>query len=148
MATRPRLREWKRKTIVHLFRWAGLAIFVALNLGFLMTLYKVHVVMGQGLSPKEVMLIFLVGALTISLLPQTFLEANYVGIDAEYIYINNLVFGFKEKWSDLKTFWNPSALNFAVLIGKKFVYFLNKKDLQDFQYLAETIEQKGPKLLN
>lgn len=140
--------QWKRKGFARLSRWIGLLAVGALYFGIAMTFYYSHFKLGKPMSPKEPLLFGMVLLITGYLLPQFVLEADLIRVDEDFILVKNLLFSVKENWSELKGFWNPPWLNFAVLKGKKFIYIFNKRDIPGFAELTETIVEKAPKLLN
>jgi hypothetical protein len=143
----PHESEWKRKLFARIVKWIGLGGLSALYCSLAATLYHSHVLMGKGVSPKELMLFLMMGLLSLMLLPQIILEVDYVKAGPDGLTLRNLLFRYTEKWSDIKSFHNPIWLKVAVLKGSKMIYLLNKRDLPQFNDLAETIEEKIPKLL-
>lgn len=140
--------ELRRNKWVRTLRWLGLGVLLALYAGVLATFYQSHVVMGRGMSPKEPLLFVLLTLVSVALVPQIILEADYVRAEDDFIIVKNLLFTFKESWKELQSFRNPPWLKFAILKGSKFVYLLNKRDLPEFDALAERINEKGTKLLH
>lgn len=111
-----------------------------------MTSFYSHFQMGRPLVLKEFILYLLMLFMTGVLIPQIIFEVDYIRDDGDELRIRNLFLSFKEKWSELKWLYNRPFLKFAILRGKKFIYFLNKKDLQEFDKLVETIREKAPQL--
>lgn len=140
------LREWRRGTWQRLVRWVGVGVLVALHTGIIMTSYYSHATLGRPLSMKEFILYLLVIAMTCVLLPQVAFEVDYLRDEGDEFLVRNLALSFKEKWSEIKWFYNRPFLKFAILKGKKFIYFLNKTDLPDFDRLVERIREKAPQL--
>ncbi|MBY0549012.1 MAG: hypothetical protein K2W95_17195 [Candidatus Obscuribacterales bacterium] len=142
----PKVTEWKRTNWARFFRWIGFGAVLSLVTGVAMTSFYSHFQMGRPLVLKEFILYLLMLFMTGVLIPQIIFEVDYIRDDGDELRIRNLFLSFKEKWSELKWLYNRPFLKFAILRGKKFIYFLNKKDLQEFDKLVETIREKAPQL--
>ena len=142
----PAITEFKRGPWPRLFRWVGVGVILALHSGIIMTSYHSHVGLGRAVSIKECIVYVMLLFMTAVLVPQIVFEVDSVRADADGLRIRNLFLSFHEKWADLKSFYDPPWLKFAVLRGAKFFYFLNKRDLNDFDRLEQTIKEKAPQL--
>lgn len=142
----PIVNEWKRTNWPRFFRWIGLGAVLAMLFGVAMTSWHGHHDLGRPLVLKELFLYFLMMCITGVLIPQIVFEVDYIKDEGQEYRIRNLFLSFKEKWSDVQWLYNRPFLKFAILRGKKFIYFLNKRDLADFDKLVETIREKAPQL--
>lgn len=83
----------------------------------------------------------------VPIMPQVFFEVDHIRLDDDGIEIQNLLMKKHEKWEDVVQFADPRYLKFAMLRTKSFVYFLNRRDLPEFDKLVERIKEKTIKQL-
>jgi hypothetical protein len=132
-------RRWK-----HFLRWFAFLMVILMDAGFVNTSIQVHLVRHWAFMPKEILGYVLLALLNMFLLPSMVLEVDKVIVKPDKIFLHNLIWHFEEKWDELKSFKEPPFFKFAMLAGKKFLYLINKKDIQGYETLVETIEHKAP----
>lgn len=137
---RPR---WK-----HFVRWFAFLMVLAMDASFVSTSFQAHFIKHIALQPqmlqKEVFGYFLLAVCNMFLLPSMILEVDKVVVMPEKIVLHNLFWRFQEKWTELKRFKEPVFLKFSVLTGRKFLYLINRKDIDGYDTLVETIAHKAP----
>lgn len=141
------VEEFHRPRWKHYLRWLIFCFVVFLYLTLLLTSYNTHVILHRGFVLQELIVYILCTIMMIPIVPSVFLEVDYVKVSDDTIELQNLLFRRIERWEDIKRFDNPLFLKFAILRTKSCVYLLNRRDLQHFDKLIETIEQKKPKLI-
>lgn len=109
--------------------------------------FRAHFIQGKGFDLHEPIVYILCSLMLIPILPSVVMEVDYVKVEEDGIVFQNLIFRKKEKWEDIKKFSNPLWLKFAIVKAKHFFYLLNRRDIPNFDSLAETIESKSPKLI-
>lgn len=137
---RPR---WK-----HFVRWFAFLMVLLMDGSFVSTSFQAHFIKHIALEPqmlqKEVFGYFLLAVCNMFLLPSMILEVDKVVVTPEKIILQNLFWRFQEKWTELKRFKEPVFLKFSVLTGKKFLYLINRKDIDGYATLVDTIAHKAP----
>ena len=124
-------------------RWMIFSFLIMIYLMLLLLAYRSHVLLGRSFSPQELLGYILCTIMLIPILPSVILEVDYVKIGLEEIVFQNLLMRKIERWENLVKFDNPRFLKFAIVRTKSFMYLLNKRDIQHFDELIETIKQKA-----
>lgn len=125
-------------------RWFAFLMVILMDASFVNTSIQVHLVRHWAFVPKEIFGYFLLAMLNMFLLPSMVLEVDKVIVKPDKIILHNLIWHFQEKWDELRSFKEPAFFKFALLSGKKFFYLINKKDIQGYPTLVETIQHKAP----
>ena len=138
--------EFLRSRWKHYVRWIVFCIVLFLYFSLLLMSYRAHILQGKGFLPQELVVYILCSIMLLPILPSVVLEVDYVRVEDDGIVFQNLVYRKKEKWEDITKFTNPQYLKFAIVKTKKFVYLLNRRDMPNFDQLAQSIEEKKNKL--
>lgn len=139
--------EFTRARWKHYLRWLVFCIAIFLYLGLFLSSYNTHFIMHKGFVPQEFVVYLLSTFMLVPIMPQVFFEVDRLRLDHDGLQIQNLMMNKHEKWEDVVQFADPRYLKFAMLRTKSFVYFLNRRDLPEFDKLAERIREKTIKLV-
>lgn len=135
---------YKRNRWQHLVRFVALGGIMALDFGLLGSGISHHMTKTFTLVQlgKEFLAYFLVLLCNLAVLPSILLEANSVEITDDRLILNNLLFRTCLPWTDITAVIAPIYLKFAIIKTKRFFYLLNKRDINHFQDLINTIREK------
>lgn len=138
--------EFLRSRWKHYVRWIVFAIVLFLYFGLLLRSYHAHVLLHKGFLLQEFIVYILCSIMMLPILPSVVMEVDYVKVEDDGIVFQNLLFRKKEKWEDIVKFSNPLFLKFAIVKTKGFVFLLNRRDIPNFDQLADTIERRATTL--
>ena len=145
-------KTYQRSAWKHIIRWLAFLFIVALDLAVLASMVKSHYIIPPGQTVAQLLLreaigLSMIGFFHLLILPSIVLEANKVEVTPDRLILDNLLFRSKIKWEDIVAFKQPRILKFAILRTKKFFHLLNRRDLERYDELAETIEHKAVNLI-
>jgi len=134
--------QWK-----HYLRWICFLIVVSLDSLLIISVISFHTSNpGSWTSlPRELLGLSVVGFLNLVTLPSIVFEANRVEVTPDKLILANLLYTTKLKWTDITGFYAPRALKFSILKTTRFFHLLNKRDLERYDELVQTIEHKTHK---
>lgn len=139
----PTLTNFRRARWKHYMRFIFVGIIVFLFVELIFCTYNIHIVRHESFKLKEIFAYGLAMIMVLPFLPTLVFEVDELDIRASGISVKNLLYRVEESWEDLISLKNPIFLKFAILKGKKGLYFLNKRDLPEFDELIETIRNKA-----
>lgn len=135
---------YRRTKWQHFVRFVAFGGVMALDFGLLGSAISHHLVKTYSLASigKEALAYFLVLLCNMAVLPSILLEANTVEVTDDRLILNNLLFRSALPWSEITSVIAPIYLKFAIIKTKKFFYLLNKRDIEGFPELINTIREK------
>ncbi len=138
---------YKRARWKHFTRWLALLGMVVLDVCLVGSGVHHHLTYPGTLTAsailKEIIAYALVALCNLSVIPSIVMETDSVEVTSDKIIFNNLLFKMKEKWEDLTSLISPPYLKFAILRSRKFLYLLNRRDIDRFEDLLQTIRHKA-----
>lgn len=140
-------QEFLRSRWKHYVRWVVFCIVLFLYFSLLLLSYHAHFLLHKGFLLQELIVYILCSIMLLPILPSVVMEVDYVRVEDDGIVFQNLLFRRKEKWEDITRFANPLYLKFAIVKTKRFVYLLNRRDMPNFDHLAQMVEEKKNKLM-
>jgi len=129
--TRP---KWKHATRVF-----GVLILLLLNFSMVMSDIERHSKHMQLDFGKEALTYLVLLFFDITILLPLIFEVNQVDVNSEQLILKTIFFAAKLKWADIVYFKKPLYLKFGIVRTRRCIYLINKKDIKNFDDLAETI---------
>jgi hypothetical protein len=139
--------EFTRARWKHYLRWLVFSVAILLWLMLMLSSYSTHFIRHIGFVPQEFVVYVLSTFMLLPVMPQVFFEVDHIRLDQDGFQIQNLMMKKHEKWENVVQFADPRYLKFAMLRTKSFIYFLNRRDLPEFDKLVERIKEKTIKQL-
>ncbi len=130
--------RWK-----HFIRWIIFCFVLFLYISLLLLSYRSHFLLHKGFLLQEFVVYIMCSLMMLPILPSVVLEVDYVKLEEDGIIFQNLIFKKFVKWEDIRKFTNPLYLKFAIVRTARFVYLLNRRDIPNFDELAEKIREKA-----
>jgi hypothetical protein len=138
--------EFVRTRWKHYLRWIMFSFLMLIFFMLLWTTFKVHVLAQEGFMLKELVLYTMCGLMMIPVGSSIVLEVDYVKVEGDTIVFQNLLIRRSERIEDIVKFIDPVYLKFAIVKTKGFIYFINRRDIPNYQQLFETIKTKAIQL--
>lgn len=137
--------EYLRPRWKHYLRWMIFSFMLFLYFTLILNSYHQHILLHRGFLLQELFVYILCSLMMVPVLPSILFEVDYVKIDKESILCQNLLLRRIENWDNIVKFSDPMYLKFAILRSKSFPFFylLNKRDIPNYEKLAETIREKA-----
>lgn len=132
--------RWK-----HWLRYFGVTVIVLLNISLVMSTIQLH---GARTAPdigSEIFSFALVIFFDITVLLPTILEVDQVQATPNWLIFKTLFWTSRIPWGEILALHNPLYLTFVIVRTPRCFYLLNRRDLQPFDQLLETIEFKRGK---
>ena len=135
---------YKRNRWQHFVRFVAFGGIMALDFGLVGSAISHHLVRTYSMLSlgRELLAYFLVLLCNLVVVPSIVLEAHTVEVTDDRLILNNLLFATSLPWEDIKSVVAPVYLKFAIIKTRKFFYLLNKRDIDGFSDLINTIRQK------
>lgn len=135
------IRVFERSTFQDVFRWVAFAFIILLDAGCIMSTLA-HFKMDALFLLRQAIAYILLFACNAFILPTIVLEARKVEVYKDKLIIHNLLYKRTLAWEDIKKVATPMFLKFAILRTPRFVYLINKRDVEHFPDLIQIIRDK------
>lgn len=137
--------RWK-----HYIRWFFLAILIMIDWALFSSLLRNHFTPGHVVTMniflKELLTLTMLTFCNLTVIPSILLEVDKVEVTPDKLILHLLFFKRKENWDDIVKYMTPNYLKFHIVKSKSFIYLLNKRDLNRYDDLMQTIRHKATSL--
>jgi hypothetical protein len=141
-------RTYRRARWKHYIRYLALLGLIVVDCSFVSSAIRVitsHTEITVYLLSRLCMIYLIMLLSNLMFLPSIVLESDSVEVGDDGLTMKSLLYTAKVPWSDVKRVTNPLFLKFAIIRTPRFFQLINKRGIEGFDELIQTIQMKAEK---